>query len=312
MGTGGGKKITFMLPAVLSSNLTVIVSPNLSLMNDMLKRSSELCVSACIFSSEIPEDQMKEQLSQLESYKLCFCTPEMLAHNEPLKEKMKSLAENNFLKRLVFDECQIISTWGSTFRPVYKNVFENLTKLVNCPNLLLSATLSKAVEDELKETFTDIKVLKQPILRDNLGLHVNERPPGTKLYDRIADFVKSHPNESGIIYSVLPSDVAKLHAELCKRNITCVTYHGQLADDLKHESFDKWLSDQCPVIVANASFGLGIDKANIHYVLHAKVPTSVDEYFQQCGIAGRDGQKSVCVLFYNYSDKNLLYKLFQG
>ena len=111
-------------------------------------------------------------------------------------------------------------------------MFEQLVKL-NGPKLLLSATLSKNVESELKSVFQTITVLRQSIFHDNLSFHVKDRPTGKKIYDDIADFINKHPNQSGIIYCVLPSDVSKIHAELHKNNIHCVKYHGQLSEEMK-------------------------------------------------------------------------------
>jgi superfamily II DNA helicase RecQ len=117
---------------------------------------------------------------------------------------------------------------------------------------------------------------------------------------------------AGIIYCVSASDVVKVHGELNKRDISCVKYQSQLADAIKQESVHNWQTDECTALVANASFGMGIDKANVRYVIHARLPTSVEEYYQQCGRAGRDGQKALCIIYYSYSDKSVLYKLFRN
>ena len=272
----------------------------------------ELGINTCLFTSEVSEEVKKDYLTNLESYKLCYCTPEVFVQNLRFAEKVKSLSEKQLLERIVFDECHIISTWGSTFRPAYKDAFEGLVRL-KTPKLLLSATLSSEVEAELKEVFDSISVLRQPIFRDNIFLQVNDRSMGNKQYNDIADYINEHPNESGIVYCVLPSDVSKIHAELSKRNINCVRYyHGQLSDEIKRSSFEKWHTDQCHIMVANSSFGLGIDKANVRFIIHARVPTSIDEYYQQCGRAGRDGERADCILYYHYADKSLLYKLFDG
>jgi superfamily II DNA helicase RecQ len=120
------------------------------------------------------------------------------------------------------------------------------------------------------------------------------------------DIANNVGQQCGKIYCVFPNDVSKVQAELLKRNISCVKYHGKLAEDVKHASYRKWIDGEVDIIVANASFGMGIDKANVRYVIHARLPTSIDDYFQQCGRAGRDGQLSVCLLFYNDADKHML------
>lgn len=117
---------------------------------------------------------------------------------------------------------------------------------------------------------------------------------------------RSEQGECGIVYCVLPSHVSKLHGELLKRGINAVRYHGQLSEEVKSTSYAKWLNGDVKVIIANSSFGMGIDKPDVRYVLHAYVPTSIEEYFQQCGRAGRDGLPATCRLFYSIADKNFL------
>ncbi len=121
-----------------------------------------------------------------------------------------------------------------------------------------------------------------------------------------------HKDESGIIYCVLLKDIATIHTELLKRGVDCVKYHGQLCEDVRVNNHAKWLNGECNVVIANSSFGMGIDKKDVRYIIHVRMPTSLEEYCQQCGRAGRDGLLSKCILFYSYSDKNVLVKLFQS
>lgn len=117
------------------------------------------------------------------------------------------------------------------------------------------------------------------------------------MLNEMAEFIRSHNNECGIVYCVLPQNVAKNQSELLKRNISAVKYHGQLSEEVKTSSLNKWMSGEASVMVANSSFGIGIDKANVRFVLHARLTTSIEEYFQQCGRAGRDGAPAICCLF---------------
>lgn len=195
---------------------------------------------------------------------------------------------------------------------MYKDVAERLSSF-NAPKLLLSATLPARIQDELRHLFGKDcwAVVAHTVHRDNLELNVLEK--GNNFYDNLADFISERKEKCGIIYCVMPKDVSKIQGELKKKKkaVDCVIYHGQLSEELKGKSFDKWMSGEVKLMIANASFGMGIDKPDVRYVVHAKVPTSLEEYFQQCGRAGRDGNPATCLLYYNYADKSLLYKLFK-
>ena len=168
--------------------------------------------------------------------------------------------------------------------------------------------ISEKAQKILTGIFGNMLVYRNSVFRDTLILEVVER--GNKLYDDLALFIKERAQQCGIIYCVLPKDVATVHAEILKRGIAAVKYHGQLSEEAKASSHSKWMSGEVKVIVANSSFGMGIDKPDVRFILHARIPTSVDEYFQQCGRGGRDGIYATCRLYFNYSDKAVLYKLF--
>lgn len=301
VGTGGGKSLMYMLPAILSTKPTLVLSPILSLIDDLLLRCSELNIGACKFTGQLSNEQKELQINQL-SYKLVFCTPEVL--NEELIELIQ---EEKVFERLVFDEAHTIITWDQSFRPLYKEVCIKLGRL-GYPKLLLSATIPRKIQTALREIFDDFEVMKSSVYRENLKLEVVERP--SKVYDEIAAFTSERKGQCGIIYCVLAHDVSKVHEELVKRDVSAVKYHGQLSDQVKASSYSKWMSGEADVIVANSSFGMGIDKPDVRFILHARLPTNVDEYFQQCGRGGRDGHPAICRIYYSCSDKFMLYKLF--
>ena len=306
LGTGGGKTLTFMLPAILSDKPTIVVVPTLSLIEDLLSSCFALDIKACKITGDVPSDIRNTCLNQLPSYKILFFTPEMFACDNIL-DKIKNVS----LERIVFDEAHTICSWGSTFRPQYKSAAKELVKLPY-PKLLLSATIPNQMVLELSELFGNFQVIKGTVLRDNISLNVEERPTGRKFYDQLAGFILKKPDDCGIIYAVFPSDVSKIHSELVKRNVNCAKYHGQLSQIVKDSSYHRWYSGDVNVMIANTSFGMGIDKKDVRFIIHARVPTNIDEYFQQCGRAGRDGLESVCMLYYTYTDKTALLKLFSS
>ncbi|CAB4021688.1 ATP-dependent DNA helicase Q-like 4A [Paramuricea clavata] len=265
VGTGGGKTLTYLLPAVLSSHPTLVLSPIKSLIDDTLVRCLNLNIRSCKFTGDVPHDVRKEQIHNIEDFKIIFATPECLEDGEPLRVKVDGLAGVGQLERIVFDEAHTISSWGNTFRPNYKDVCKNLCK-AKCPKLLLSATVPLKVENDLREICGDFTVLRRTVYRENLYLEVVERTG--KFLDQLSDFISQNKDACGIVYCVLPKDVCKIHGELLKRGINAVKYHGKLSDAVKLSSQSKWMSGEVIVIVANSSFGMGIDKANVSNCKH--------------------------------------------
>jgi len=308
VGTGGGKSLMYMLPAILSSKPTLVLSPIKSLIDDLLLRCSELNIKACKFTGEITNEQKDSQINQLLSYKLVFCIPEVLNEGSLIEIIRKEQDGVRVFERIVLDEAHTIVTWGESFRPAYKEVCTELGRLQSYPKLLLSATIPLKVQTTLTDIFGDFEIKKSSLFRGNLTLEVVERP--SKTYDEMAGFISERKGQCGIVYCVLAHDVCKVHEELLKRNVSVAKYHGQLSDQIKASSHSKWMAGEVDVIVANSSFGMGIDKQNVRFVIHAKLPTNVEEYFQQCGRGGRDGHPAICRIYYSYSDKFMLYKLF--
>lgn len=305
-GTGSGKSLTSMLPAVLGIHPTVVVMPTKSLIDDILMRCLDLNITSCKFTGTVSKEIQRVQLENFNSFKLIFTTPEMIEGDFLAK------IENSNLERVDFDEAHTISSWGNTFHPVYKTVCEQMSRL-KCPKLyilLLSATVPKKHLDDLNDVFGNLTILRDTVFRDNLMIEVRERSSGSKFYDDLSSYIKNHEG-CGIVYCVFTSDVANIHSELIKRDISCVKYHGHLSEDVKALNFSKWNTGEVGIMVANSAFGMGIDKANVRFVVHARVPTGIDDYYQQCGRAGRDGQPAKCCMFYSHTDTTALLKMFK-
>ena len=213
-GTGRGKSLMYLLPAVLSSKVTMVISPLKSLMDDSLIRCLNLNISACKFTGDVPLHTRTEQVNDLKNYRVIFVTPECLEDGETLRQKVDELLTLNMLEQIVFDEAHTISMWGSTFRPKYKTVCESLSR-VDCPKLLLSATISTNVESDVRSIFGNFKLYRTSVFRDNLNVEVIERT--SKFMDELVKFIQEmgSQNNSGIIYCVLARDVSHIH-ESCK------------------------------------------------------------------------------------------------
>ena len=258
VGTGGGKTLMFLLPALISDKLSLVVSPIKSLIDDTLLRCQNLGISACKFTGEVSHEIQKMQVQKIQQYCVVVATPEMLEKSMLLRQAIASMN----LGRIVFDEAHTIVTWGNTFRPVFREICLDLAKL-SCPKLLLSATVTAKLQQTLVDVFGRLLVFRETVYRENLNFEVVERT--TKHIDEIASFVrdKCAISHCGIIYWVIPHDVDKVHSELLKQGLDAVKYHGQLSEEVKQASFSKWLNGDVSIIVANSSFGMGIDKPDV-------------------------------------------------
>ena len=272
----------YLLPAVISTKTTLVISPITSLIDDMLGRCHDLGISACKFTGDIPKHVRDSQLLNIEAQKVVLGTPEIFKGE--LNNTVLSMIGKNQIDRIVFDEAHTIITWGNSFRPIYRDVCEQFAK-TSCPKLLLSATIPISIETELKNIFCYLDVFRSSIFRENLQLEVQEHT--SKFYDTSKNFILGREHDCGFVYCVLPKDVSTVHVELIKNGVNCVKYDGQLSEELKTNSFTKWMNRECKVIVANSSFGMGIDKEDVRYVIHARIPTSIEEYYKQCGRAGQ-------------------------
>ena len=257
-GTGGGKTLMFLLPAINSDKLTLVISPIKSLIDDTVLRCQNLGISACKFTGEVPHEIQTMQVEHIEQYRVVVATPEMLDKGMLPHQAITSLD----LGRIVFDEAHTIATWGGTFRRIFKEVCKDLAKL-SCPKLLLSATVTAKLQQTLMDIFGRLLVFRESVYRENLSFEVAERTP--KHIDEIASFVrdKCTIGHCGIIYCVIPHDVDRIHSELLKHGLSAVKYHGQLSDEVKQAGFSKWLNGDVCIMVANSSFGMGIDKRDV-------------------------------------------------
>ena len=197
--TGSGKTLTFMLPAVLASKPTLVVSPTKSLIDDTMFCSQNLGLTCCKFTGEVPNDVQQQQFQEFSSYRLILATPEMLAEGADL-ELLEKARGTNIVERIVLDEVHTTCSWGNTFRPVYKAVAENLSKL-KCAKPLLSATVPEVHQLSLQEMFGNVTILRDSVFRENVFVEVKERP--TKFYDELTCFVREKAESSTVSFLMM-------------------------------------------------------------------------------------------------------------
>ncbi len=303
MPTGGGKSLTFQLPALLKEGVGIVISPLIALMKnqvDMLRASSGDPSIAHFMNSSLNRaeiDQVKEDLVNQKT-KLLYVAPESLTREETV-EFLRTLKISLF----AVDEAHCISEWGHDFRPEYRRIrpiIDNIGQVV--PIMALTATATVKVQTDIQKNMSilDAVVYKDSFDRENLYYEV--RPKTTNVIKDIIKYIKNNPSKSGIVYCLSRKKVEEV-AELIQVNgIKALPYHAGLDPKTRKNNQDDFLMERVDVIVATIAFGMGIDKPDIRFVIHHDMPKSIESYYQETGRGGRDGGEGNCIAFYRYED----------
>ncbi|XP_012071305.1 ATP-dependent DNA helicase Q-like 4A isoform X1 [Jatropha curcas] len=307
MPTGGGKSLTYQLPALICPGVTLVISPLVSLIQDQIMHLLQVNISATYLSASMEWTEQQEILRELCSdnckYKLLYVTPEKVAKSDVLLRHLESLNARGLLARIVIDEAHCVSQWGHDFRPDYKELGILKKKFEKTPVLALTATATASVKEDVVQALglVDCIIFRQSFNRPNLWYSVI--PKTKKCLDDIDKFIKeNHFDECGIIYCLSRMDCEKVAEKLQECGHKAAFYHGNM--DAAQRAFvqKQWSKDEVNIICATVAFGMGINKPDVRFVIHHSLPKSIEGYHQECGRAGRDGQRSSCVLYYSYSD----------
>jgi ATP-dependent DNA helicase RecQ len=303
MPTGGGKSITFQVPALAMEGTCLVVTPLIALMNDQVDRLKKLDIKAAAIHSGLNQHEMKVVLdnTMYGAYKIVYLSPERL-----LNEQFRKRLEHTKVSFVAIDEAHCISQWGYDFRPSYLAISKVRDMLPDVPFLALTATATPEVVDDiqLKLKFRTKKVVQSDFSRDNLVYYVRHSN------SKIADLVKvvKSLHGSGIIYVRSRKKTKEFAEHLRREGVVADYYHAGINYDMRLDKQQSWMEDRTRVIVATNAFGMGIDKPDVRFVVHADFPDSPEEYFQEAGRAGRDGEKSFAVLLVGSRDKTQLNK----
>lgn len=299
MPTGAGKSICYQVPALLLPGITLVVSPLISLMKDQVQALNGAGIHAAFINSSLSETQIAKALSLASrgQYKIIYVAPERLE-----TESFLRFAHSVEISMVTVDEAHCISQWGQDFRPSYLKIVQFVKNLPERP--VLSAFTATATE-EVKNDIVCVLGLNSPRVlvtgfdRKNLFFcveHVRQK----EVY--ILDYVRAHSADSGIVYCATRKNVEKLYDMLAAEKIAVARYHAGLSGEERKQNQEAFIYDERPVIVATNAFGMGIDKSNVRYVLHYNMPQSMENYYQEAGRAGRDGEPAECVLLYSAQD----------
>ena len=313
MPTGGGKSLCYQLPALIQPGTSIVVSPLIALMKDQVDTIRGISTQdgvAHVLNSSLNKTAITQVKNDIRAgiTKLLYVAPESLSKQENI-DFFKSI----HISFLAIDEAHCISEWGHDFRPEYRNlrlILEQFNQRV--PIIALTATATPKVQEDIMKNLkiTDAKVFKASFNRPNLYYEV--RPKTSQVDSDIIRFIKQNENKSGIIYCLSRKRVEELAQTLQVNGINALPYHAGLDAKSRVDHQDRFLKDDCDIIVATIAFGMGIDKPDVRFVIHHDIPKSIESYYQETGRAGIDGGEGHCLAFYSYKDIEKLEKFMSG
>lgn len=299
MPTGAGKSVCYQVPALLLPHVTLVVSPLISLMKDQVRALNQMGVHAAYLNSSLSWNQYKKALAYAKEgrYKIIYVAPERL-----LTEDFLEFAASTPISLLAVDEAHCVSQWGQDFRPSYLKIPEFVRTLPIRPVIgAFTATATKEVREDIIRMLelSDPHVAVTGFDRKNLYFEVRH---DKDKYRSIRDYLLAHPDSSGVIYCATRKNVEEVCDRLLADGFRATRYHAGLSDEERRANQEAFTYDDAPIMVATNAFGMGIDKSNVRFVLHYNMPKNMESYYQEAGRAGRDGEPSECILYYEPRD----------
>ena len=303
MPTGGGKSLTYQIPAILSEGLTMVVSPLISLMKNQVDELVAAGVSATMINSSLDFEDIKNRTYDIKQgvYQIFFVAPERLEDTY-----FYNFIQSLNLNLVVIDEVHVLSQWGHDFRPAYLRAVDLIEGLSNHPNVMaLTATATEKVQADLVRILNIEETIVTGFARVNLAIKIEKGLTDAEKRKYVRSYVKNHSADVGIIYAGTRKKVDEVWELLQQSGVSAGRYHAGMSDEARELAQNGFLYDDFQVIVATNAFGMGINKTNVRYVIHLTMPGAIEAYYQEIGRAGRDGLPSESVLLYSARDIQL-------
>jgi RecQ family ATP-dependent DNA helicase len=314
MPTGGGKSLVFQLPAVIEDGVSIVIMPLISLIHDQTKQLEKLGIPVACFAAA---DSFKNQQMNIEMVfkrssnapKLLFLTPEKLSKSTFIISSLEKMYKEKLLNRIVVDEAHCVSQWGHDFRADYLQLRKLRQLFPGVPILALTATATEEVRIDIINQLNmkkDTLYFQSSFNRPNLVYEVISKPRPDQLPNEIFNLIWNRfQKQAGIIYCSSIKDCEWLCEELQGMNLSCQPYHGKLSDKKRNKIQDDWMNGETDIIIATIAFGMGINKSDVRFVIHASFAKSIENYYQESGRAGRDGKIGHCIVFYSEADRKI-------
>ena len=304
MPTGGGKSLCYQLPAVISERTAVVVSPLIALMQDQAAQLAQMGIPAAVLNSFLSNDQQSKVIrdARAGAYRLLYLSPERLARADTL-----SWLQQVPIAFFAIDEAHCISEWGHEFRPEYRQLSRLRERFPDRPIAAFTASATKHVRADiltqlhLREPDKYIASFHRPNLR-----YLVRACEGIEQLPLLFEVLRNYPDGNVIVYSPTINRVEETVDFLENQGIAAVGYHGKMSSDDRRRNQERWMSDEVRVLVGTIAFGLGINKATVRAVIHLALPKSIEQFYQEAGRAGRDGQPADCIMLWQKQDAGLL------
>ena len=301
--TGGGKSLCYQLPACIFNGLTVVVSPLIALMQDQVIQLEQKGIRAAFLNHTVEEEEYIATMQEVRSgkIKLLYIAPETLVQ----RPEIHVMLHDANVACLAIDEAHCIAQWGHDFRPNYRELDWVREQFPNAVCIALTATATPRVQIDIKQSlnFPESNAFIDSFDRENLFISVE---PRFELLGQTLAFLKKHANESGIIYCQRRKHVDWLCEQLVTHGISALPYRAGLDNETRKQNQDAFLNGDARVIVATIAFGMGIDKPDVGFVLHAWLPKDMESYYQEIGRSGRDGKRAECLLLFSPGDEDTI------